>query len=124
MFCRRSEIVDYSFDDLLSSVLPVYHNLLESNIKILVFRYVFLIPLWHCEQSLSGDSQSLSKFVDRNTSLSCEWCSCADPLCHGSLVPSGDVDAIVPVTGTRTWLNLLPLNITEAWRPWTVDNQV
>lgn len=69
-----SEIVDYSFDDLLSSVLPVYHNLLESNIKILVF--------------------------------------------------SGDVDAIVPVTGTRTWLNLLPLNITEAWRPWTVDNQV
>jgi len=69
-----SDVVDYSYEDLLSSILPLYHTLLDSGIEILVF--------------------------------------------------SGDIDAIVPVTGTRAWLSLLPLNITEPWRPWTVDNQV
>jgi serine carboxypeptidase-like clade 2 len=40
------------------------------------------------------------------------------------LVFSGDVDAIVPVTGTRKWLASLDMPITEAWRPWTVNGQV
>jgi serine carboxypeptidase-like clade 2 len=73
-FVYFSDVVDYSYEDLLSSILPIYQTLLESGIEILVF--------------------------------------------------SGDIDAIVPVTGTRTWLNMLPLNVTESWRPWTVDNQV
>jgi len=34
------------------------------------------------------------------------------------LVYSGDVDAIVPVTGTRAWLRSLHLPISKPWRPW------
>jgi hypothetical protein len=69
-----SDIVDYSYDDLLSSILPTYHTLINSGLEILVF--------------------------------------------------SGDVDAIVPVTGTREWLSQLPLKIKSEWRPWYVNSQV
>lgn len=34
------------------------------------------------------------------------------------LVYSGDVDAIVPVIGTRNWIHSLDLEETEAWRDW------
>ncbi|CAL5224857.1 g7615 [Coccomyxa viridis] len=34
------------------------------------------------------------------------------------LVFSGDVDAIVPVTGTRRWLRKLGLPVKLQWRPW------
>ncbi|GLJ12192.1 hypothetical protein SUGI_0186370 [Cryptomeria japonica] len=41
------------------------------------------------------------------------------------LVYSGDVDSIVPVTGTRLSLNALKLKIKEGWRPWmNGDNDV
>ena len=42
------------------------------------------------------------------------------------LVYSGDVDAIVPTTGTRLWLELLglPEAAAGAWRPYTVGGQV
>jgi hypothetical protein len=33
-----SDIVDYSYDDLLSSILPTYHTLINSGLEILVFR--------------------------------------------------------------------------------------
>jgi serine carboxypeptidase-like clade 2 len=35
------------------------------------------------------------------------------------LVYSGDVDAIVPYTGTREWIASLNMTIEEPWRPWT-----
>jgi serine carboxypeptidase-like clade 2 len=34
------------------------------------------------------------------------------------IVYSGDVDAVVPVPGTRMWLNELNLPILQPWRPW------
>mmetsp|Transcript_67486 Transcript_67486/g.213614 ORF Transcript_67486/g.213614 Transcript_67486/m.213614 type:complete len:109 (-) Transcript_67486:25-351(-) len=34
------------------------------------------------------------------------------------LVFSGDVDGIVPVTGTRAWVDTFDLPVTRAWRPW------
>ncbi|KAL4423355.1 hypothetical protein ABPG77_004286 [Micractinium sp. CCAP 211/92] len=34
------------------------------------------------------------------------------------LVYSGDVDAIVPVIGTRNWINGLDLPVKHHWRPW------
>ncbi len=34
------------------------------------------------------------------------------------LVYSGDVDAIVPVIGTRRWIATLGLGVQERWRPW------
>eukprot|EP01102_Stenamoeba_stenopodia_P000791 TRINITY_DN1073_c0_g1_i1.p1 TRINITY_DN1073_c0_g1~~TRINITY_DN1073_c0_g1_i1.p1 ORF type:complete len:491 (-),score=101.97 TRINITY_DN1073_c0_g1_i1:72-1496(-) len=41
------------------------------------------------------------------------------------LVFSGDVDAIVPITGTRLWLDVLNLPITSPFAPWTApDGQV
>ena len=40
------------------------------------------------------------------------------------MVFSGDVDAIVPVLGTRAWLAQLPLSQTNASRPWTLNGQV
>lgn len=40
------------------------------------------------------------------------------------MVYSGDVDAIVPVTGTRRWIDSLGLKETKPWRPWKVDDQV
>ena len=39
-------------------------------------------------------------------------------------VYSGDVDAIVPTTGTRLWLDVLNLTETEAFRSYTVNGQV
>eukprot|EP00850_Spirogloea_muscicola_P005258 SM000023S07714 [mRNA] locus=s23:1018730:1022593:- [translate_table: standard] len=66
--------IEYSRRDLLSSVLPLYPRLLESNLRILVY--------------------------------------------------SGDVDAIVPVTGTRTWIRMLDLQEKRSWRPWYERSQV
>ncbi|EIE23392.1 peptidase S10, serine carboxypeptidase [Coccomyxa subellipsoidea C-169] len=63
-----SDYVDYSREDLLSSMLPVYRELLKHKLNILVY--------------------------------------------------SGDVDAIVPVTGTRRWLARLGLPVVRSWRPW------
>jgi len=40
------------------------------------------------------------------------------------LVFSGDVDAIVPITGTRVWVGSLNLSVIQAWQPWYVDQQV
>eukprot|EP01114_Cavostelium_apophysatum_P010762 TRINITY_DN2487_c0_g1_i1.p1 TRINITY_DN2487_c0_g1~~TRINITY_DN2487_c0_g1_i1.p1 ORF type:complete len:455 (-),score=74.19 TRINITY_DN2487_c0_g1_i1:20-1384(-) len=40
------------------------------------------------------------------------------------LVYSGDVDAIVPYTGTRQWVNDLGRSILEPWRPYILDEQV
>jgi serine carboxypeptidase-like clade 2 len=64
-----SSVVDYSYTDLLSSMLPTYEALAGAGIEMIVF--------------------------------------------------SGDVDAIVPVTGTRNWLNKLGLPVVEPWAPWT-----
>jgi len=63
-----SEVVDYSYEDLLSSMLPTYKALIEAGLEIVVF--------------------------------------------------SGDVDAIVPVTGTKNWLAKLGLEVKKAWTPW------
>jgi len=42
------------------------------------------------------------------------------------LVYSGDIDAILPLVGTRNWVEALGLEVTEPWRPWTssLDGQV
>mmetsp|Transcript_30867 Transcript_30867/g.55249 ORF Transcript_30867/g.55249 Transcript_30867/m.55249 type:complete len:524 (-) Transcript_30867:216-1787(-) len=42
------------------------------------------------------------------------------------LVYSGDIDAILPLVGTRNWVEALGLEVTERWRPWTssLDGQV
>lgn len=34
------------------------------------------------------------------------------------LIFSGDVDGIVPVMGTRSWLASLQLPVRQEWRPW------
>ncbi len=39
-------------------------------------------------------------------------------------VYSGDVDAIVPTIGTRSWLAALPLTEAAALHPWSVNGQV
>eukprot|EP00253_Pinus_taeda_P034808 PITA_34808 len=39
-------------------------------------------------------------------------------------VYSGDVDSVLPVTGTKLSINQLTLPITIPWYPWYVDNQV
>jgi hypothetical protein len=36
---------------------------------------------------------------------------------------SGDVDAIVPFTGTRAWLDKLALPVEAAFRPWFLGKQ-
>lgn len=38
-------------------------------------------------------------------------------------VYSGDIDGIVPITGTRTWIDQLGLPIAKAWRPWLEHKQ-
>jgi len=35
---------------------------------------------------------------------------------------SGDVDSVVPVTGTRIWLDVLDLPVTQSWTPWYDSN--
>lgn len=37
---------------------------------------------------------------------------------------SGDTDAIVPVTGSRSWIRTLDLKIVEDWRPYYLNQQV
>lgn len=64
-----SSVVDYSYEDLLSSMLPTYEYLIKAGLELVVF--------------------------------------------------SGDVDAIVPVTGTLNWLAELDLDIVSPWAPWT-----
>lgn len=67
--------IEYSRDDVLASMLPVYDKLLKSGIKMLLY--------------------------------------------------TGDVDAIVPIIGTRKWIRDLDLKVEEAWRPWrSVTGQV
>jgi len=70
-----SPLVDYSYDDLLSSMIPVYRTLLQMNkLKMLVF--------------------------------------------------SGDIDGIVPVTGSRAWLGSMKLKVAQPWRSWMWNEQV
>ena len=64
-----SSVVDYSYEDLLSSMLPTYEALIDAGLEMVVF--------------------------------------------------SGDVDAIVPVTGTKNWLAKLGLEVKTPWTPWT-----
>ena len=46
------------------------------------------------------------------------------PYCPLVLTPrSGDVDAIVPFTGTRAWLDKLALPVQAAFRPWFLGKQ-
>jgi len=66
--CAPVEQLQYSREDVISSMLPVYARLLGEDLKILVY--------------------------------------------------SGDIDAIVPVTGSRRWVEGLGLNAEDDWRPW------
>jgi serine carboxypeptidase-like clade 2 len=74
-----SPTLDYSRDDLLASMLPVYKTLLQQDGEDALHIIVF----------------------------------------------SGDVDAIVPVTGTRMWLDRLGVPVSNdssnAWRSWTTS---
>ncbi|XP_044402252.1 serine carboxypeptidase 1-like [Aegilops tauschii subsp. strangulata] len=36
---------------------------------------------------------------------------------------SGDFDSVCPFTATRYTLHALGLDVTEPWRPWTVNNE-
>jgi serine carboxypeptidase-like clade 2 len=63
-----SNKVHYNYDDIASSVIPVYQFLFNENLKILVY--------------------------------------------------AGDVDAIVPYSGSLAWIESLKMNITDPWRPW------
>ena len=58
----------YSKQDVMESMIPLYKELLQSGIRILIY--------------------------------------------------SGDIDAILPITGTRNWLNDLNLPIKSPWRSW------
>eukprot|EP00890_Picochlorum_soloecismus_P004864 jgi/Picsp_1/5379/NSC_02740-R1_protein len=58
----------YSKQDVMESMIPLYEELLQSGIRILIY--------------------------------------------------SGDIDAILPITGTRRWLDDLNLPIKSPWRPW------
>lgn len=60
--------IKYSRADLLSSVVPLYEELIDMGLRILVY--------------------------------------------------SGDIDAIVPIIGTRRWLETLNLEEENPWRPW------
>jgi len=60
--------VEYSRQDVLTSMLPVYDQLLGSGLDFLVY--------------------------------------------------SGDIDAIVPIIGTRKWIRDLGLEVEEEWRAW------
>jgi len=40
------------------------------------------------------------------------------------LVYSGDVDACVPYNGSEEWTRNLGFPVSDAWRPWLVDEQV
>jgi len=70
-----SSLVNYNYQDLLSSVLEIYFDFFK-NTKLRV------------------------------------------------LVYSGDVDAIVPITGTREWIAILNRKVISPWRPYIVDQQV
>ncbi len=66
-----TDSIQYSYDDLLSSMLPVHRRLLDSKkLRILIF--------------------------------------------------SGDVDGIVPTSGTRAWVESLQLPVVKRWRPWSM----
>lgn len=64
-----SDNLYYSKQDVMESMIPLYKELLQSGIRILIY--------------------------------------------------SGDIDAILPITGTRNWLKDLNLPIKSPWRSWT-----
>ena len=69
-----SSVVDYSRFDLLTSMLPVYNELIAAKLRILVY--------------------------------------------------SGDVDAIVPSIGSRSWIAALDSPLVSPIRSWALDGQV
>jgi serine carboxypeptidase-like clade 2 len=64
--------INYSTEDLLSSMLPLYPRLIAAGLRVWIF--------------------------------------------------SGDVDGIVPTSGSRAWVEGLQLRETEHWRPWLVPD--
>jgi hypothetical protein len=66
-----TDAINYSMDDLLSSMLPIYPKLIDAGLRVWVY--------------------------------------------------SGDVDGIVPTSGSRAWVEGLGLKELQAWRPWTAS---
>jgi serine carboxypeptidase-like clade 2 len=69
-----SSVVNYSRFDLLTSMIPVYQELIAAGLRILVY--------------------------------------------------SGDVDAIVPSIGSRSWISALGTQVISPIRAWSLDGQV
>jgi len=108
--------VNYSYQDLLSSMLPTYQYLLEA---FPTGRY--LVYSGECDWGVA--SRYLQFCVARL------WC---DTSCINTPPPhliAGDIDDIVATAGTRMWLNdlaqQLGLNVSVAWHPYnTPQSQV
>ena len=98
-----------NWKDSAFSVIPVYKDLISAGLKIWLFRYLtnFFLLLFPI-----GEKQHIEIFFY--------------VLCFLFLVffVSGDVDAVVPITGTRYGVESMNLTKTEDWFSWYVNGQV
>ncbi|GFQ06689.1 serine carboxypeptidase ii-2 [Phtheirospermum japonicum] len=66
----------------------------------------------------------------KNSPLKWETCKSTNSCCsdfvneHWKDSPSGDTDAVIPVTSTRYSIDALKLSTVSPWRPWYDDGQV
>eukprot|EP00955_Chlamydomonas_euryale_P105284 365629-Chlamydomonas_euryale.AAC.6 len=147
--CSRE--IEYNMDDLLSSMLPVYKELLENGESCeipAVWSHTTLRQLtvckpfhsWACEgaqmhgnkqgQVKMGAAQPHGWLINCRPVLLRKQAPWLLPACLAFfaaglriLVFSGDVDGIVPVVGSRRWTAGLGLTTTRPWQPWLSATQ-
>lgn len=99
----------YSVASVVESMLPVYRYLLTKGLKIWIYRYYIL--------TIS------SNLLEHSFSMHCVGFRRKDGD-DGGLCCSGDIDGVVPTTGTRYWLRQLDLIVEVPWYPWNHSTQV
>jgi serine carboxypeptidase-like clade 2 len=111
--------IDYSRADLLSSMLPLYARLTGA-------RGVDEGPDGEEEPGGAGGKWAAEALAaakagtaTREAAVRAAWLRAAAASSLRMWVYSGDTDGIVPVLGTRRWVEGMGLPVAEGWRAWT-----
>jgi hypothetical protein len=80
------------------------------------------VPSYQGPQNL--DLQVMVAFQRRNLDSAYEWVRCEMKIFFVIFGCSGDIDGVVPTTGTRYWLRELGLTVQVPWYPWNHSTQV
>ncbi|KAL6272484.1 hypothetical protein ACE6H2_023176 [Prunus campanulata] len=110
--CSNRIVIEYEMQNLETPMLPLLGALVNSGIRILVYRYIYTILI------------DVQKLLDINNVIK----SFTNHKNHILNLFSGDQDSVIPLTGTRTLVHRLAkglgLKTAVPYRVWFEEKQV